>query len=68
MTRAEHLEWAKKRAHEELERSGINDAVASMISDLGKHEETARSVMIGAMVSMSVYDTESCKRFIDGFN
>ena len=39
MNRAEHLAWAKQRALQELERSGIVDALTSMLSDLGKHPE-----------------------------
>lgn len=68
MTRAEHLAWAKQRAHAELDRGDIANAIASMLSDLGKHPETERSVQIGAMVMLMVRDRESCKRFIDGFN
>lgn len=40
MTRAEHLAWAKARALEYLDRGDAANALASMISDLGKHDET----------------------------
>jgi hypothetical protein len=40
MTRAEHLEWAKARAREHLDAGDWADAWASLVSDLGKHEET----------------------------
>ena len=41
MTRAEHLEWAKGRALAYLERGEPDNALASILSDLSKHEETA---------------------------
>ena len=31
--RKEHVEWCKERALEELERSGVNAAMASLTSD-----------------------------------
>ena len=40
MTRTEHLEWAKARALECAEAGEYGDAIASLLSDLGKHEET----------------------------
>lgn len=71
MNRAEHLEWAKKRAHEALDRGGkdaITDAVASMLSDLGKHEDLVQSMRIGLMVAVTIRDKASCEHWIDGFN
>lgn len=41
--RAEHLAWAKQRALEYLDAGDLGNAIASMVSDLGKHPET-RSV------------------------
>jgi hypothetical protein len=49
MTRAEHVEWAKRRATEQVDRGDGPGAIASMLSDLGKHEETHNSVMIAGM-------------------
>ncbi len=40
MTRQEHVDWCKKRALVYIENGEMNDAWASMISDLRKHEET----------------------------
>lgn len=43
MNRAEHLNWCKQRALEYLNPGqffSIDDAMASMASDLGKHDET----------------------------
>lgn len=72
MTRAEHMAWAKQRALEYVERGELSSAIASMISDLGKHPETARSVAIGAMIaplhsvnpgdSSHVYAVRKCDR------
>jgi hypothetical protein len=39
--RAEHLAWCKRRALEYVERGDLTHAVASMMSDLNKHQETA---------------------------
>jgi hypothetical protein len=41
ISRAEHLEWCKKRALEYVNRGDTSQAFASMGSDLGKHPETA---------------------------
>ena len=40
MTRDEHLAWVRERALEYLEAGDPHSAIASLISDLGKHEET----------------------------
>ena len=75
-TRAEHLTWCKKRAHEELnsytdEVEATQKAWASMVSDLGKHEATANHVAIGLGMLMLVGGQLSTKvlmkEFIDGF-
>jgi hypothetical protein len=70
MTRAEHLAWAKERALEYVASGEMIDAIASMLSDLGKHPETERSVAMGAMLSITVNrrDPYSVKRWIEGFN
>lgn len=72
MTRQEHLDWCKKRAHEYLDRGDVTNAIASMMSDLQKHEETAHSATgILAMIGMqaaSTGDQQAAKRYIDGFN
>ena len=44
MTRSEHLAWCKTRALEYCKVGNIDDALASMLSDLGKHPETVDSV------------------------
>ena len=68
MTRAEHLEWAKQRAHEELKRGSIVNAIASMLSDLGKHEDLRDVPGDKLLVAIRIADRDECKRWIDGFN
>lgn len=71
MTRQQHLEWCKKRAHEYLARGDLKNAVASMMSDLEKHPETAVKSpalgMLGIMAAAS-NDEREVRRYIDGFN
>jgi hypothetical protein len=70
MTRDEHLEWCKKRAREYLNRGDITNAIASMGSDLMKHEElkniSAAMMPIGLMFAMNA-DLPGAKRWIEGF-
>jgi hypothetical protein len=75
MTRSQHLAWSKQRALEYVERGELANAIASMISDLGKHPETAKSVLAGAIIaplestdagdSRHVY---AVRKWIEGFN
>ena len=71
-TRAEHLAWCKQRALEYVDAGNINQAFASMGSDLNKHPETANhsGITLGAMMLMGgQLDTaEKMRRFIEGFN
>lgn len=70
MNRAEHLQWCKDRALEYLNRGDGQNAVASMLSDLRKHPQTASSVEIGTMLmfATNMNDMNSVRRFIEGFN
>lgn len=71
MTRAEHLEWCKKRAHEYLDKGDVVNAVASMMSDLEKHPETSvKSPVLGMLGIMAATknDVREARRYIDGFN
>lgn len=69
-TRAEHIKWAKDRAIELLEAGDWQEAITSMLSDLSKHEETARlgetMAIIGMFEIMNGND-ESARRFISSF-
>ena len=71
MTRQEHLDWCKKRAHEHLAVGDIKNAVTSMLSDLNKHPETALKTptpfMVG-MLAVQDHDMAAARWFIDGFN
>lgn len=74
-TRAEHVRWCKQRARQEYEFylpkegevAARSNAIASMISDLGKHEKTRDLRETAIVVSMTVTDERSLFRFIDGF-
>ena len=70
MSRSEHLAWAKKRALEYVERGDGVQAMASMISDLGKHPELASSGELGAMLMFATdaKDMHAVRYFIEGFN
>lgn len=55
MTRSEHLAWCKQRALAYVDAEDTQQAFASMISDLNKHDETrghARAEL-GMMMMMS---------------
>lgn len=71
MTREEHLEWAKKRALEYLENGDYPNAINSMMSDLGKHEELRghSGILLGTMLRMGGFlKTErGVREWITGF-
>lgn len=72
MTRSEHLEWCKNRAFEFIESGQLNDAYASMTSDLNKHPETQNhsAIALGMQLLMigSLKTPEKMRNFIQGFN
>lgn len=71
MTRQEHLEWCKKRAHEYLSRGDVMNAVTSMMSDMDKHPETKINNPTLSMLGMLAVQSgsrEEARRYIDGFN
>lgn len=71
-SRADHLAWCKQRALEYVDSGDVQGAFASIASDLGKHEGTARHVgielgllqLMGGMLSTP----SEMRRFIEGFN
>lgn len=77
-TRAEHLQWCKERAHQEYEYykvekpdEAFRNAVTSMLSDLGKHPETAKLETIAFALGLPIMqgrDERELFKFIDGFN
>jgi hypothetical protein len=72
MNRSEHLEWCKKRALEYCDRGDATYALASMISDLEGHPETAGHVgcSLGLVMAMGgqLNTPEAARKFILGFN
>lgn len=72
ITRAEHLDWCKKRALQLVDIGDNNEAFASMMSDLGKHPETMghSAMQLGVMLKLNGYlsTAEQMREFIEGFN
>lgn len=68
--RAEHLAWCKQRALEYLDAGNLQDAVASMGSDLNKHPETGCPdvLMTPGMMLIVNNDAAGVRRWIEGFN
>jgi uncharacterized membrane-anchored protein len=70
MTREEHLESCKQRARAYLDKGDVKNAVASMMSDLNKHPETAIG---GILATLGLHaamtgDLAEARRYIEGFN
>lgn len=72
MTRAEHVEWCKKRALEYVDMGNTSQAWTSMASDLGKHPGTEKhaGLELGMMMLMGGHLSSPAKmrKFILGFN
>lgn len=72
MNRAEHLAWCKNRALEYVSNGDLGNAFASMVSDLGKHEDTDGHIGIELGMGLSIggmLSTEpQMKEWIIGFN
>ena len=72
MTRQEHLDWAKRRALEYIDRGDTVNGLTSMFSDLSKHDELKNhkgiemGVMLMAIGSLSA--PHDARRFVEGFN
>lgn len=71
-TRAEHLAWCKRRALQCVEAGDLNQAFASMASDLEKHPQTARHAGIDLGFKMLVAGLlntpQKMREFIEGFH
>ena len=71
MNRSEHLQWCKDQALEYLDKGDLVNAIASMLSDLRKHDET-RGIgeKLGGLGMLYVMngDFAGARRFIEGFN
>jgi len=46
MERSEHLQWCKDRANQYVKNGDIQEAFASFLSDMSKHEETANHMAL----------------------
>lgn len=73
-TRQEHVDWCKKRALEYAAMGDNEQAMMSMVSDLGKHPETENSVFVatelgmGLMISGHLSTRKQIEDWINGFN
>ncbi len=72
MDRTEHIDWCKQRALEYVDRGDLDEAMASMCSDLGKHDDTvghpAIQLGIGMMASGQLESGHEMRKFINGFH
>lgn len=69
---AEHVAWAKERALEYVDQGDLQNAFASLMSDLGKHPDTANhaAIELGMMLMMAgnLSTTRDMRDFIEGCN
>ena len=63
MTRAEHLRWAKDRALEYVEAGDLDQAFASLASDLGKHRELDWPREVHAKIGLALTTIASSRFF-----
>jgi hypothetical protein len=71
MTRDEHLRWAKDRALEYVDAGELNNAFASMGSDLQKHPELRNHPGWQLAVSLKMaghMPAHEMRAWIEGFN
>jgi len=72
MTRAEHLSWCKDRALEYVDNGDWEQGMASMFSDLTKHEETEShpAISLGSQLMCAglIQNSQEARKFIEGFN
>ncbi len=69
-TRADHLAWCKRRALEYLDAGDVQNAIASMMSDMNKHSECGVNVYLAMLGMMHArdHDATAARRWIEGFN
>lgn len=71
-TRAHHLEWCKKRAIQYCDANDPDQAMASFVSDMRKHEATEEHLGLRLMMQMKfaglLNSNEEMRKFILGFN
>lgn len=69
MERAEYVEQCKARAREYLKRRDLQNAMASMLSDMDKRADTkvnAHLALVG-MMELANGNEDGVQRFIEGF-
>lgn len=70
VTAAEHFDWAVGRAMEYVELNDAGNAIASLVSDLGKHEDTAGiltpDLMLLCTGEVMIGGAQGARRFIEG--
>jgi hypothetical protein len=69
-TREEHLEWCKQQARHYLKQGRAADAIASMMSDLGKHPDfkgiEEKMALLGLFYAAQG-NIDDARRFVEGF-
>lgn len=72
MTRSEHFAWAKQRALEYVDAGDLRSAVASMGSDLQKHDGFNAGMIEFAMTDAMLFQIkrgpDAVRAWINGFN
>jgi len=72
VNRAEHVAWCKERALEYVAMGDLQNAFASMASDMQKHPETAnltvQTLGFSLMASGHLDTPEKMRTWIEGFN
>ena len=72
MDRTEHLDWAKERALAYLDAGETTNAIASMLSDMTKHDELANhaGIELTGMLLLGglIFRPDDVRRHIEGFN
>jgi hypothetical protein len=75
MNRAQHVEWTKSRALQELAADGpdaVTNAISSFMSDLAKHPDTEHhaALMLGGRLALAghLQTAPQVREFIEGIN
>lgn len=71
MTRTEHIAWVKQRALEYVDTNDLQQALASFVSDLGKHPEAdparvVRTLAVQLNMSGHLDSKQKMRDFING--
>ncbi|NTF16917.1 hypothetical protein G6L37_00560 [Agrobacterium rubi] len=69
-TRAEHVRWCKQRALEYIDLGIPDKAMASMVSDMGKHPDTVDAIreQLASGVAAAKAGSAAVKRWIENFS